>query len=530
MAKYCMTTLVLVISFGCGQREPAPPPVDLGVAIPEMGEHQAAIAEKVEAVFQTLREAALSGDEKALGAAYAQTAMVLHANGFLQEAETCYEQAMVRDEKNDCWPYLMGYLFSERENWQEAAKWFEKAMALEPRYSATHLRLARCYLQLGKLDEARQEFNWILGVNPKSAAAKFGLGKVAVEARQFSKAVQFFESALAQQPQATAIYYPLALAYRQLGDREKAKQMLARRGNDDTAFFDPQIAELEDLSASADDAMRRGLAALQSNRMDRAETLLSRAVQLAPKDATAHLNYGFLLLRKNDLDRGRQHFRQALDLNPELVEAQSNLGVISALQGDDERAIDAFKKALQIDDTFEGARILLANAYMRLSRFEDALAIHRRLMTENPQDSRAFFYFGLTLVQLGREAEAKTHFESSVSQFPKQAELIEALARLLACAKSEEVRDGERALTLADSLFNTRQTIASAQTLAMALAEVGRYQQAASLQAQVQTKLNPQEQPRLAEEVALRLERYRAGQPCRQPWAPGDPMLRPGPP
>jgi len=530
MSKFWSIGLLLVLVWSCGQAPTQSQTVDLGVTVPKMGDHQASIATKVEAAFEQLRQAAKSGDERALGAAYAETAMVLHANGFLPEAELCYLQALQRDESNDQWAYLMGYLYSELENWEQAVTWFEKSRALEPRYSATHLRLGRCYLNLGRLEDAEKEFEWILKVNPKSAAAKFGLGKIAVEKRQFNVAVQLFESALAQQPQATAIHYPLAMAYRQLGEREKVKTLLANRGNDDTAFFDPQIAALEDLSASADDAMRRGLAALQSNRMDRAASLLSRAVELAPKDATAHLNYGFLLLRQENYDGAAKHFQQALDLDPDLVEAQSNLGVVAALKGEEEKAVEAFQKALDLDGTFNGARILLGNAYMRLGRFEDALAIHQNLMAMNPQDSRAFFYYGLTLVQLNREADALAHFESSIAKFPKQAELIEALARLLACAKSDSVRDGQRALSLADSLFRTRQNIAHAQTLAMALAETGRFSEAASLQGQVLARLNQSERPRLAEEVRSRLERYRGNRPCRQPWAKDDPMLMPGPP
>ena len=531
--RVCTACLILAwVLFlpGCQRSETSAPQTALAVATPDLTDRQPAVVEAVNRGFEALRAAAEKDDAKTLAESYGKTGMLLHANAFPEQAEICYREAMQLDPQFFDWPYLLGYLASESENWAEAASWFEKALGIETRYSGAHMRLGRTYLQLGKFAEAEQEFRWILRVNPQSGAARFGLGRIAAEQGDFATAVSHFEAVIQRMPQATAVYYPLAMAYRRLGDREKAKAMLALRGKEDTPFFDPIVVALEEMNATVEEAMRRGLAAMDANQLDRAEALLNRAVNLAPEDAVAQLNLGFLRLKKQQLDLAEKQFGEALRLKPDLAEAQTNLGVVFALRGQDEQALSAFEKVMQSHPDFEGARVLAGNALMRLDRFEDALAIHQQLMTQKPQDSRAFFYYGLTLVQLNREADALSHFETSTTRFPRQAELVEALARLLACAKSPDVRDGARALNLAKGLFQARQTPEHARTLAMAFAEVGQFDEAAGLMDQVLLRVDAARFPQLAKDLSAQRDLYRGNRPCRQPWIRYDPALKPGPP
>ena len=96
------------------------------------------------------------------------------------------------------------------------------------------------------------------------------------------------------------------------------------------------------------------------------------------------------------------------------------------------------------------------------------------------------------------------------------------LARLLATASEPEVRDGDRAVTMARELLRLRPGPDVAETLAMALAETGDFEQAVQLQEQVvqrsrqrgepASSLNPRER---------RLESYRQGRAVRDPWRGG---------
>lgn len=68
---------------------------------------------------------------------------------------------------------------------------------------------------------------------------------------------------------------------------------------------------------------------------------------------------------------------------------------------------------------------------------------------------------------------------------PRKQELAHALARLLAAAPVSGVRDGELALSIATRVHEEAQRADTAETLAMAFAEAGRFAEAQQLQQQL---------------------------------------------
>ena len=85
------------------------------------------------------------------------------------------------------------------------------------------MRLAEANLERNQTAVARPLFEQALRQNPSSAAALFALGKMAQSEGDPAKAVRYFEEALEAQPTASTVYYALAIAYRKLGQLEKAR-------------------------------------------------------------------------------------------------------------------------------------------------------------------------------------------------------------------------------------------------------------------------------------------------------------------
>ena len=82
----------------------------------------------------------------------------------------------------------------------------------------------------------------------------------------------------------------------------------------------------------------------------------------------------------------------------------------------------------------------------------------------------------LALVQLRRYLHARDRLAEAVNAYPQERAYAHALARLLAAAPDDRVRNGQRALTLVqDVLRNQQPTPDVGETMAMALAELGRY-------------------------------------------------------
>ena len=100
------------------------------------------------------------------------------------------------------------------------------------------------------------------------------------------------------------------------------------------------------------------------------------------------------------------------------------------------------------------------------------------------------------------------------------------MTRLLAAALDDRVRNGRRALALAEELLKQRQQkledgLAVGETYAMALAESGQYIAAAAVQRDVRaTAQQAGESDVVVRRLTDNLSRYERGLPCRRPWTP----------
>src|SRR4029453_11187512 len=103
-----------------------------------------------------------------------------------------------------------------------------------------------------------------------------------------------------------------------------------------------------------------------------------------------------------------------------------------------------------------------------------------------------------------------------------------ALARVLAAAPDDRVRDGARALAIATDLLKTQKTPGLAETMAMALAEVGRFDEAVKWQRDA-IALYQGAPPALVTRLMQNLREYENRRPCRTPWSEDDAVHHPRP-
>ena len=131
------------------------------------------------------------------------------------------------------------------------------------------------------------------------------------------------------------------------------------------------------------------------------------------------------------------------------------------------------------------------------------------------------------LVRLGRYQEAKSRLEAAMKTFPDQPGFAHALARLLAAAPDDRVRDGARAISLMNELLKSQQTLPMAETMAMALAESGRFDDAVTWQEGAVRSATEEKREDLVRKLTTNLKLYQNRQPCRTPWTLDDPVHHP---
>ena len=178
--------------------------------------------------------------------------------------------------------------------------------------------------------------------------------------------------------------------------------------------------------------------------------------------------------------------------------------------------------AVEADPDHEGAVFNLAQLLRGTGRLEEALPHYERARQLNRQMARASHGHAVTLLWLGRYREAQASLDQALGWMPGHPDLVLLQSRFLAASPDGDLRDGAAALELSKELFADSESLSVAETVAMAYAELGRFDEAAAWQeSALETALQSGRQ-HLVRLVRHRLDLYQSGRPCRERWLRGE--------
>ncbi len=257
--------------------------------------------------------------------------------------------------------------------------------------------------------------------------------------------------------------------------------------------------------------------ALQRRGDDAALDEYLRAVEsgLSPaQEALARLGAGNLLAAQGDWQRAAEQLAAAVELDAALHQAHFNLAGIYARLGRYELAVEHYTEVLQHRPGLLTARFYLAEANLRLERYGSAAEHFTAVVAADPGHEGARFGAAWALARQGRHRAARERLEEGLEALPRSGLLAHALARLLAACPQRELRDGPRALELALAVQSSQESLEHAETVAMALAEAGRFQEAATWQQAVIERAATDGREQLLERLRRDLALYEGGESC----------------
>jgi tetratricopeptide (TPR) repeat protein len=207
-----------------------------------------------------------------------------------------------------------------------------------------------------------------------------------------------------------------------------------------------------------------------------------------------------------------------LNLDPsDEAQVHHHLGVIEDRTGSADRAVEEYRTALALDPTLVAARLDLGWALNGLDHHQEAAELFAQVVAVDPANSRARRGEAEAQASLGNWRESRRLLEEGWRALPESVELLQALARLLASANDPEVRDGERALDLAQRTLRAGTTPSRLETLAMANAEVGSFDEAVRLQRRVIQMMIWEGHADALPRLEANLTRYLSDQTCCAP-------------
>jgi tetratricopeptide (TPR) repeat protein len=485
--------------------------------------------------YTTLREKQKTGASgENLGSAYGEYAMLLQAAEYYEAAEPAYLNAQDLMPGDVRWPYYLGHLYKSIGQTEKSIASFQRALDRSPSELAALIWLGRMHLEEGKPDLAEPLFQRAADLPPRNVAVMAGLGQAALARRDYQRAVTVLEEALAFDPSAASIHSPLANAYRGLGNEAQAEEHLKLWRNTEILVPDRLRQDLDMSLESGLSYELRGVRALEARDFKAAEGFFRKGVDITPTTAplgrSLRHKLGTALVMQGDIEGAMARFEEVAKLAPAegldeaSAKANYSLGVMMASSGQTNQAVQRLTAAVKYNPNYAEALMALGDTLRHSGRFEASLKPYAEVVRINPRAAEARFAYAMALVRLRRYREATSWLEESARIQPDRPELSHALARMLAAAPDDSVRNGGRAMKLAQELMKGTKTTAVGETMAMALAEVGEFTNAVDVQRSI---IAAAEQAGLAEDVRRmtgNLRRYERRQACRMPWPDNDPV------
>jgi tetratricopeptide (TPR) repeat protein len=400
-------------------------------ALPDLSRMEPAVQQQLQERYGALSALIENkGSVADLARAYGEMGSLLLAAEYFEAAEPFYLHAQALQPDDMRWPYYLGHVYMATTQPDKAIDSFRRALRVRPGDVAALVWLGNVYLDQGQADLAEPQFTQALSIQPRTVSALFGLGQAALAKREYRRAADFFEQVLSTDPRASIAHYPLALAYRGLGDTAKAEAHLRQQGSVEIGPPDPLMQEVRGLLHGAVAEEERGVRAMNGGDFSAAAGHFRNAVALAPDNPSVRHELGTALSLTGDTRGALEQFQETLRRSPRFPQAHYSLGVLLITSGQYREAVTHFSDAVRYEPNYVEARLQLANTLARLGQLERSRDQFRQVLAIDAGQADAEFGYAMTLAGLRRYGEARAALSEGARRHPEQPRFAEALAQL----------------------------------------------------------------------------------------------------
>ena len=341
---------------------------------------------------------------------------------------------------------------------------------------------------------------WIRPGNPFTHSVR---GVNLADDGQYGKAAENFSRALRLDANCLSARVGLAEAWHCLGRRDEARQQAAL-----VLQQHPDEAE-----AHIETALMLGRDGCYAEAVQH----LLKAVAKEPDHPTAYQQLAACLALMGQHKLVIESCEQGLRVDPFNPTLHHSLAIAEAETGDMTNAVVHARLALALKPKWPEARGVLALALASLGQQDEAAAQYAQAIREKPNDAKLHYCYAATLAIQGDARQAVNHYRRALTLKPDMVEALNNLAWILAAHPSEALRNGSKAVRLAEracELTEHREPLLLG-TLAAAYAEAGRFGDAVKTAETARDVAAAAGLKDVAAKNSELLELYRAGKPCR---------------
>src|SRR6266571_3527442 len=272
---------------------------------------------------------------------------------------------------------------------------------------------ARSLQRANRIEEAKAKFGKVaanyeqsLLINPNHAGTYVRLAELLLGAlRDPDRAVKLLGEARRRFPGAPEIVYYLGIAQRE------AKQSQQAVATFEEALHEAQLEEDNDF-VNAKFYFNYGAAAEQAGLYNKAADLLRKSIALDPENSAEACNYlGYIWADHNmNLEEAETMVRRALQSEPNNASYLDSLGWVEFRKGQFDRALDDLQRAAKTAEhedpvVFEH----LGDTYLKLNRAREALEAWQKALALDPKNKNLADKIQTTKKMIGKDLPANTN-------------------------------------------------------------------------------------------------------------------------
>jgi len=300
------------------------------------------------------------------------------------------------------------------------------------------------------------------------------------------------------------------MAYSNLGS------FLSAHGDANEAIADFRKA-LEIWPNQSKDHNNLGKALVQKGRIAEAMDHFQTALRISPDDPDTESNIGAASLQHGDADEAISHLRRAVEKWPRHAQGHINLGNALLQNREIDAAIAEYEKTLALPFDHAESHYSIGTALRQKGDVEEAIVHYRKALELRPDYANAHNNLANALRQQGRTEEAVHEYEAALKSEPDSILAGNNLAWILATSPNASVRDGAKAVQLAQraNRLSGGSDPIILHTLAAAYAENRQFSEAVNAAQRALELADANGVASLAESLRSKLALYQAETPYR---------------
>lgn len=269
------------------------------------------------------------------------------------------------------------------------------------------------FLEKDRIADARASYQSALESNPDNAYAKIGLAQCAGEEGNLEDALALYRETIALDPTLDEAYVePVRL----LVDAERLEDALA-------------LSVEYAAQSSEQGGTLRGVIL---TRMGRTEEAIEELTQLAasfPESEEISLNLGAALLKSGKLDEAERVFDELVESgSPMSIAAHMGLVDVYRAQGRVDELVEQFSTLAEARPEDMGIKLGYARSLLLAERMDEAEALAREILENDPASGWANYIVGFQKSQAGEFEEATAFLQQAARALPEVGEIKNLLA------------------------------------------------------------------------------------------------------